>query len=107
MIISNEPGLPWEYGSVVIAVTKDGKHLSDIMYGPRDQKTDGYQFWTFVVAGYGLFFYVNSHSPPDSLKSMFLSDEGNFIILKKDVKEIEFLHKVLIERADANKGRIL
>ena len=106
MIKSNNPGYPWEYGCMVVAVAKDGKILSDIMYGPISSKVDGHLFWIVVVAGYVLHFYVNSHPPPDTLKSLILSDKGNFVILKKDITEIAFLYQDLLEIAEANKGRI-
>ena len=106
MIISNTPGLPWEYGCMVIVATMDGKFIRDIMYGPSSTKVDGHLFWRVVVAGHVFNFYVNSHPPPDFLKNIFLTDEGNFVILKKDVQEIEHLYQTLIQTAEANKGRI-
>ena len=86
MLLADQPGEPHEYGCVT-AEAKFGKRtLDDFIPNVMHHKTNGYNSYTFIFAGFVWSYVVSSHSRNHLLKNDFLQRDGALVIPSCEVK---------------------
>ena len=106
MLLAEHPGDPLAYPCLLTAVTWKTKHIGDFIAPPCLAKMDGHHIWSFVVAGIIFTFFVSSHVPIEVPPPAFLQENGTLIIMRKEITEIDFLHRFASEVADAQRKEI-
>lgn len=105
MLLRQDPGDPLDYPCLLTAVMWQGKHIGDFIVPPCLAKMDGHHIWSFVVAGIVMTFFVSSHKPNDLPGEAFLTKGGSLVVMRKEITEIEFLHRFASEVAEAQRKR--
>jgi hypothetical protein len=105
MLLAEDPGDPLAYPCLLTAVTWRTKHIGNFIAPPFLAKMDGNHIWSFVVAGIVFTFFVTSHVPNEVPPPAFLRRNGSLSIMRKEITEIDFLHRFASEVTDAQRKR--
>lgn len=107
MLNAADAGDPLDYPCILTAVTWHGRHISDLIVPPFLATMDGQHIWSFVVAGIVMTFFVSSHTPMHFPPAGFLTRNGSLSIVRREITEIDYLHRYTTEVADAQRKRDL
>lgn len=93
MLINENPGKYFEYGTIIIALIGENKLLNGLIITPEQFKHDGFTFIRVVFAGYIWLFIVSSHSSRFPFKEYFLSEKDELIIQVRNAENMKFIRK--------------
>lgn len=97
LLISSNPGLPWQYGCVMCALISNEAILVDVMIQPDRLKLQGHTAYRFVFGGFMWIYVVSNHPPPAVIQSAFLHSDGAMTILEKDFESVKYFKHLAIE----------
>lgn len=106
MLLAKNPGDPLMYPCLLTAVTWQGKHIGDFIVPPCLAKMDKQHIWSFVVAGIVFTFFVSSHVSTAVPPPAFLQANGSLIVMRKEITEIDFLHRFASDLGKAQRERM-
>lgn len=105
MLQREDPGSAMDYPCMITAVMIDGKHVPDLILHGGEANMDGQRVWSFIATGFVFSFFESGQLIPVKVQPGFLSPGGTTILAVKDVGEIKFLHRQLMEFAEAMRRR--
>ncbi len=105
LIHAEDPGDFLAYPCLMAAVMIDRKHVSDLIVPPGRAKVEAQSVWSLVVGGFLLSFFVGNHAPPSTLHPAFLQLDGTLVLQIREMKDIDFLHRLTCEMAVAQRER--
>ena len=92
MITGNKPGLPGEYGCIMMAV-RLGDGLLDAIVQPCQVEIDGFRCIRFIMGGF-MWMYVISQTANDfRWKHCFIGPEGRLAVLRERAENMEFFKR--------------
>src|ERR1017187_4523881 len=104
MLLSGNPGEPWQYGCTVIGLLHEGKPFKDLISSPAWGKVQGHRVYALAVGGFLFSFFVSSHKP-DFVEEAFLQKSGSRLVMRQEFTNIPFLVEMGTEVAIATRGR--
>lgn len=106
MLLSGNPGEPWEYGCAITGLLHEGKAFPELISPPAWGKVAGHRVYTMAIGGFIFAFVVSSHKA-DGLVEGFLQRDGQLLISRREFTQIPFLMHLGAEVVAARKGRPL
>lgn len=103
LLMSNDTGLPWQYGCVMCGLIDDKAVLTDLMIQPDRFKLHGHTAYRFVFGGFMWIYLASNHTPPAPIQSAFLSSAGTMTILMKNIESVEYFERLPIELFEQGK----
>lgn len=90
MLQQENPGKPHEYGCLLMAVLHEGKHM-DMVSSPGKGRFNNHTCYRFMAYGFLWVYVVSSHSAQFPHAEAFLQDDGKFMFLWGEAKNMPFL----------------
>lgn len=103
LLISSDPGLPWQYGCIMCGLIADNAILADLMIQPDRFKLHGHTAYRFVFGGFMWIFFASNHTPPTPIQSAFLSQDGKVTILVRNIESVKYIKHLAIELFEQEK----
>jgi len=97
LLLSGDPGLPWQYGCVMCSLIADEAILTDLMIQPDRLKLYGHTAYRFIFGGFMWIYIASSHTAPSQIKSTFLSSNGEMTILVKNIESMKYFESLAID----------
>ena len=97
LLMSNNPGLSWQYGCVMCALISNQGILDDMMIQPDRLKLHGHTAYRFIFGGFMWIYIVSNHVPPTTIQSAFLHSDGTMSILVKDFESVKYFKSLAIK----------
>jgi len=97
MIFKRDPGLPHEYGLMIIAVSLNNTSIEDLIMQPDEIRVDGHRCLRFFLGSCLWLFNVSSHSHLFGGKNYFLQKDGSLIVPKKTAENLELFQKFALQ----------
>lgn len=97
LLLSDDPGLSWQYGCVMCGLVADEGVLTDLMIQPDRLKLRGQTAYRFIFGGFMWIYIVSSHAPPNPIGSSFLSPAGKMTILVKHIENVKYFESLAID----------
>lgn len=91
MLLADDPGEPWRYGSLLFTVHLDGEKIDDLMVEPSWSKLDSHRVYRFVFGGMVWITFASSHAPNRFISENFLQRDGTYRMRAQKIKEMTFL----------------
>lgn len=103
MLLDEQPGKPYEYGSILLLPSIDQNLMQQFMYPPEliPSKIDSHTAYRAIFGGMFWIFIVSNHSERLSNKSVFLTKEGQLPIFKVGKEALNFMHKLALDFSSA------
>lgn len=103
LLLSADPGVPWQYSCVMCALVADENVLTDLMIQPDRLKLHGHNAYRFVFGGFMWVYLASNHAPPAPIRSAILSTDGKMSILVKKAQDAEYIRRLAIELFERGK----
>lgn len=100
-LLKSNPLSPVDYPCIITLLTFDGEYCHDWILKPIHTKIFGHNAYAVVINGFLFLFIVSSHSPPESLNPLFVSNKNSMTIFKKDIRNIPYLREAAFELGSA------
>lgn len=94
MLLTEQPGEPYEYGCIIIATPSVQDTLQCMIMPPEPLRVDGHRCYRFLLGGLFWVFVVSSHSHQLVQRDIFLTKDGSLPIYKENEKSVEFIRKL-------------
>jgi hypothetical protein len=104
-LLSDDPLQPLEYPCSMCAAFWDGKFHRDGILPPTVVRANGFHHYRVVISGIVFAFFVASHMPPEQLQPFFISPAGEFLLMRREAREIPFLAHMAMELGSAIRQR--
>lgn len=105
MLEKEEPGNPDDYGVLIAAPKIDKQFFIDVHRQVEHKRLNGHHLYIAVLTGLLYIFTINRKTMPKNIRSGFLQEDGTWMILLTEVKDIPFLNEWYTELARAEKVR--
>lgn len=102
MIFDGNPGSFLEYPIAVTAPLFEGEFVGDWTLNPHAIRIGKHRVYRCLIGGMIFFIHVSSAEYEPHARELFLHDDGSLLILRKDVKHIEFLNRACRELGEAS-----
>jgi len=100
MLRSEDPGEPWQYGSLVTLLNFNGIPVSGLVSQPRKTRAPGHNGYSYTIAGIRFFQLATKHAPEDAIFRAALQRDGSLVLFRGEIMdfpelraEIEFIRK--------------
>ena len=106
MIQANDPGKQLDCPCVIYGLTSKENIHSDLIDQPRRFHTSGHNTYRFIFSGFVWLYFVTSHTLPQLMSEVALSEEGKMIIGKgsyDDLSEFNYFANNLRKMGRLNK----
>jgi hypothetical protein len=104
MLITKNPGEPYDYGCILIGLLMEkNRPVDEMMTQPDSLRIDGHRCHRFLFGGCLWTFVVSKHSKNFKYKQFFLSKEGKLAIYLMDAKHADFITKFVRNLKGAGK----
>jgi hypothetical protein len=87
LLLADDPGDTWLYGSTLAVINCNNASLPGIFTQPERIKLWGHNVYRFVFAGLHCFFFVSSHAPERECQSLFLQKDGTWPIFSGPITD--------------------
>jgi hypothetical protein len=91
MLLERRPGDPDEFAITCFSPHLDGKHHSDLITRPERSKLDQRTSFRLIIRGLIYVFMVGKAPLSDDLTHFVLKRDGTWVIVRNDVRDIDFL----------------
>jgi len=103
LLVSGDPGLPWQYGCVMCGLIADETILTDLMIQPDRLKLHGHNAYRFVFSGFMWIYLASSHMPPTPIQSAILGTSGKMTILVRNIESVKYVERLADELFEQQK----
>lgn len=103
MIFSEDPGMPDEYGCLMMAM-EETKYLNRIIWSPETDEIDGFPVYRFQTGRLFWYFFLPNHVPADGT-SYFLTESGVLLVPKAPWSEELVIQRLASRIAEAQRRR--
>ncbi|MDO8941470.1 MAG: hypothetical protein Q7U98_20115 [Methylicorpusculum sp.] len=103
LILSNNPGLTWQYGCFMIGLLADDVLLTDLIIQPERLKHQGDTVYRFVFGGFVWIYFVSNRTPPIQALRAFLNPAGNIPILMKNIENLKDFETLAVKLFQTSK----
>ena len=86
-LLADDPGMPDEFGCVVVHVHDGGQVLADTMFNPEPMRWAGHRMCKFFFGGASWLFQCDQQRPPAHLQKFFLQTDGTLLTMHGDFAE--------------------
>lgn len=101
MVLAGEPGTSFEFPAVVIGLTFDRQHQTDLILPPWES-TDGERtFWNFTANGLLFMFQIGHQPPKRGIQGLILNENGAMGIPMREMREIPYIWDYFRRTAEA------
>ncbi len=87
LLLTDDPGDTWLYGSTLAVINCNSGNLPGIFTQPERIKLWGHNVYRFVFAGLHCFIFVSSHAPELECQSLFLQKDGTWPIFSGPITD--------------------
>ncbi len=85
LLLSENPGIPWQYGCLMFALMHENQIQEDLIVQPTLTKIDNVFGYRFVFGGFMWVYTVGSHQSTKRIETTSLNPAGKLCILKADL----------------------
>lgn len=103
LLISDNPGLPWQYGCVICSLIADETILTDLMIQPDRLRLHGHNAYRFVFGGFMWIYFASNHIPPTPIQSAFLDQTGKMTMLVRSIESVKYFEHLAGELFEQQK----
>lgn len=89
LLLVDNPGLPEEFGCVVVFAHDGGEDITDTMFNPEPMRWAGRRMHTFFFGGASWLFHCDQRQPPVHLQKFFLQTNGTLLAMHGDFSEAQ------------------
>lgn len=90
LLISGNPGLPWQYGCVICGLIANETVLTDLMIQPDRLRIHGHNAYRFVFGGFMWVYLVSNHISPTPIQSACLDPAGKLTVLVRNINSVKY-----------------
>jgi hypothetical protein len=105
MLLNEDPGKQEEFAIICFAPYLDGTYNLDLITRPERSKQDQRTAFRFVMRGFIYLFLVGKADLPAAFRPFILNEDGTWVIVREDVRKIDFLAEAFLQMRDAMKSR--
>jgi hypothetical protein len=91
LIITEDPGIPWQYGCFMYALVHDGRMQEDLVVQPTPSRLDDVPCYRFVFGGHVWLYFVASHQHAKKLESASLDPSGELRLVMKNLGDLNYI----------------
>ena len=95
MILHENPGQPYQYGFFLSALLWDGVEINDLILDPTRARLAGLLCYRFVFGGLIWVFAVGKHMPHTPVREAFISQRGEMLMLKSEIRDVSFIWRAM------------
>jgi len=103
MLLADDPGEPWQYGSLLFTIHLDGTPIPDLMVQPTLAKLDIHKIYRFVFGGMAWMTLVTSQKPAGYILENLLQENGHYLMRAKNIRQMNYLASAIQEFKDRGK----
>ncbi len=81
MLLDGDPGGPYDFGCVIIAMNHLDEIPSDLVAGPTSVQSENGQVFKFLINGLLYLFFEHEADVPAGLKDAILTEEGELVVI--------------------------
>jgi hypothetical protein len=85
LLLSDNTGIPWQYGCLMFALLHEDKIQEDLIVQPTQIKIDNVFGYRFVFGGFIWLYMVGSHRSTKRIETASLNPTGELCILTADL----------------------
>jgi hypothetical protein len=88
MLLSEDPGEPWQYGSMTALLEYAGEPILGVFSQPLRTKKFGRHVYSYTIAGMHWYQYVTSHQPEQEIQQILLQPSGTWVLFRGELEGI-------------------
>ena len=91
MLINENPGRFFEYCCITNILLRGKLYCDDLILSIEHRRWDRHRVYMFVFGGLVWIYVISSHTNQFIFKHYFLQENGELILVKRDIREIEYI----------------